>query len=215
MDGIWDKYIDALNGYDKKKINYVKANDTALFNGTGFPQMESLTMGGNIITLDEIREGWGRVHTLNYTNPENLEEINYVTRPDLIHKFVVVGWKRSTKTTIFVNPPAGDLYWPLVAKSAVWMPLESLEPFPPLPLEVTANTAQAIRREPSADSPQIGSPITDGNTITVVDYYPLASDVWGRLAGGGWIELLRHEKGVPQYLTTWQMATRPPITPSE
>jgi hypothetical protein len=215
MEGIWDKYIDALNGYDKKKIGYIKADNTALFNGKGFPQMESLTMGGNIITLDEIRDGWGRVHTLNYNNPEPFEDINYVTRPDLIHKFVVVGWKRSTKTTILVNPPPGDLYWPLVASGTVWMSLENLEPFPPLPLEVTANTAQAIRRKPSMASSQIGTPIADGDTLTVVDYYPSASNVWGRLAGGGWIALLLHEEGPSVYLTSWKMETKPPIPPAQ
>jgi len=161
MEGAWDKYIDLLNDYDKKRIAYVKANDTALFNGIGFPQMESLTMGGNLITLDEIRDGWGRVHTLNYYDPEKLEEINYKTRPDLIHKFVVVGWRRSTKSSILVNPPPGDLYWPLVCISPVWMPMKWLEPFPFLPLEVTANITQPIRANPSKDGPVTSSELTE------------------------------------------------------
>ena len=65
MIGIWETFIDKLNKNNEKKLSYLKANDTALFDHAGFPQMESLTMGGNIITLDEIRDGWGRVHTLD------------------------------------------------------------------------------------------------------------------------------------------------------
>jgi len=215
MTGIWDTYINTLNHNNKKKINYVKADNTALFNGVGFPQMESLTMGGNIITLDEIRDGWGRVHTMDYGNPGKLEEINYITRPDLIHKFMVVAWKRPTKTTFWVNPPAGDLYWPLVSSRAVWIPMEYLEAFPPLPMEVTATVEQTLRKQPSMDSPLIDHKLPEGATATVIDYFPSGSDVWGRVAGGGWIALLLHEKGPDQYLTSWQMATRPPIPPSE
>ena len=215
MEGIWDKYIDALNDYDKRKVGYVKADNTALFNGTGFPQMESLTMGGNLITLEEIRDGWGRIHTLDYKNPGDLEEINYKTRPDLIHKFVVVGWRRSTKTSILVNPPPGDLYWPLVCISPVWMPMAWLEPFPFLPMEVTANTAQPIRATPSLDSPVTSNELTEGETATLVDYYPTASDVWGKLANGGWIALLLHEQGPSVYLTSWKMETKPPIPPAQ
>ena len=214
MDGIWDKYIDELNDHDRRKIAYVKASDTALFNGTGFPQMESLTMGGNLITLDEIRDGWGRVHTLNYEDPEKLEEFTYKTRPDLIHKFVVVGWRKSTKQSILVNPPPGDLYWPLVCKSPVWMPMKWLEPFPFLPMEVTANITQPIRANPSTDEPVTSAELSEGETATVIDYFPTASDVWGKLSGGGWIALLLHEKGPSVYLTSWKMETKPPIPPA-
>jgi hypothetical protein len=210
MTGAWDTYIDKLNNYDAKKINYIKADNTALFNGNGFPQMASVTMGGNIITIDNIEDGWGRVHTLDYNNPGNLGEISYITRPDLIHKFVVVGWKRSSKTTYWVNPPHGDLYWPLVSSREVWMPLEWLEPFPQLPLVVTANTTQEIKVNPAKDSPSTGSELTEGTSARVVKYYPSASDVWGRLANGGWIALLTHEKGFVKYPTSWQMETLPP-----
>ncbi len=210
VDGNWGLYIDALNNNNTKRLKYLKANNTALFNGAGFPQLESLTMGGNLIALVEVRDGWGRVRTLDYKDPGTLKEVNYVTRPDLIHKFVVVGWKRSSKTTYWVNPPPGDLYWPLVSSRAVWMPLEVLEPFPQLPMTVTAKTTLAIRIKPARDSALNGYKIPEGETARVVEYYPSASDVWGRLADGGWIALLTHEKGALQYPTSWEMATQPP-----
>jgi len=217
MDGVWEQYIDLLNDYNKKKLNYVKADNTALFNGAGFPQMESLTMGGNIITLDEVRGSWGRVHTFDYSNPGSLKTINYTTRPDLVHKFVVVGWSRKTKSTYFTNTPQGDLYWPLVSDRAVWIPMEYLESFPILPMTVIVDAKErlAVMEEPSLDSLKITADITEGNSLTVVEYHPSGSDVWGRLSNGGWIELLAHRKGLIYYPTSWSMETLPPIAPAK
>jgi hypothetical protein len=214
MDGTWGQYIDMLNDYNKKKISYVKANNTALFNGAGFPQMESLTMGGNIITLDEIRGNWGRVHTFDYRNPGTLKTVNYITNPDLIHKFVIVGWKRSSKATYWSNPPHGDLYWPLVSSRPVWIPMEYLEPFPILPMTVTISERQDVRKEPSLDSPSLTADVLVGHSVTVINYHPGGSDVWGQLSNGGWIELLAHRKGLIYYPTSWSMATLPPIAPA-
>jgi hypothetical protein len=213
LEGSWVSYIDALNNNDKQKLAYLKADWTALFDGAGFPQLESLTMGGNVITLDEVQGEWGRVHTFDYSNPGRLQDITYANKPDLVQKFVVVGWKRPTKTTFWVNAPVGDLYWPLVSSRAVWIPLEFLEPFPRLPMTVTANTTQAIKSSPGADSPSTGSDFSEGDSKSVIDYYPSGSNVWGRLSTGGWIALLNHENGVPQYPTSWTMETRPPLPP--
>lgn len=215
MSGVWEQFIDRLNDYNEKKLNYVKSPATALFNGAGFPQMESLTMGGNIITLDEVSGNWGRVHTMDYNNPGPIATINYLTRPDLVHKFVIVGWSRRTKSTYFSNTPQGDLYWPFVSNRAVWIPMEYLESFPILPMTVTvdANERLAVMEEPSLDSRKITADITAGSSVTVVEYYPTGSDVWGRISNGGWIELLVHRKGLIYYPTSWSMETLPPIAP--
>lgn len=206
VDGTWSQYINMLNDYNEKKINYVKADNTALFNGAGFPQLESLTMGGNVITLDEIQGGWGRVHTIDYSNPGPLKEVNYITRPDLVHKFVVIGWSRRTQSSYLGNTPQGDLYWPLVAAKPVWIPIEYLEPFPILPMDVTSNKTQPVRQQPSLESPLTRFEFTKGKTETVVDYFPSGSDVWGRLTNGFWILLMRQGG----FLTSWSMATQPP-----
>lgn len=206
VNGTWEVYIDALNGNNKQKLRYLKADNTALFNSAGFPKLESLTMGGNVITLLEIQGGWGRVNTINYTNPGALKEVNYATRPDLVHKFVVVAWKKDTKTTYWVNPPVGELYWPLVASRDVWIQMERLEPFPTLPMVVTAKTTQKIRESPGLDGEETGSEFSEGESGRIVEYHPAGSNVWGRLSGGGWIALLLHWK----YPTDWSMATLPP-----
>lgn len=206
VDGNWEIYINGLNNHNAKKLRFLKSDSTALFNGAGFPQLESLTMGGNVITLDEFQGGWGRVHTIDYVNPGALKEVNYVTRPDLVHKFVVVGWKRSTKSTYWVSTVQGDIYWPLVASKPVWIQLERLEAFPTLPMEVTSKSTQKIRKTPELDSRSIGREFKEGEIGTIMEYYPSASNVWGKLREGGWVALSLHS----QYLTSWSMETIPP-----
>jgi len=206
VDGNWEVYIDALNNNDEKKLRYLKLDNSGLFNSTGFPKLESLTMGGNVITIVELQGEWGRVGTINYTNPGVLKDVTYTTRPDLVHKFVVVGWRNDTKTTYWINPPQGATYWPLVSSRDVWIPLNRIEPFPSLPRVVTANTAQEIRSEPSKDGAETGGELAEGEFIRIVDYYPSGSDVWARTANGRWIALLLNWK----YLTDWKMDTLPP-----
>lgn len=206
VDGNWEIYIDALNNHNEKKLRFLKSSTTALFNGAGFPQLESLTMGGNVITLDAFEGGWGKVHTIDYSQPGTLKEVNYVTRPYLVHKFVVVGWSRKSKQTYWSTTPQGDIYWPLVASKTVWIQLERLEAFPFLPMEVTATTTQKILKKPEIGSPSIGREFKEGEIGTIMEYYPSASNVWGKLREGGWIALLLSG----QYPTSWGMATVPP-----
>jgi len=206
LSGGWEVFIDSLNNNDQNKLRYLKSAGTALFNTSGFPQLESLTMGGNIIRLDEVRGEWGRVHTMDYSSPPNAAEFNYFTNPDLVHKFVVVGWKRATKSTILVRPPKGDLYWPFVTRRPVWIPMERLEPFPSLPLEVTATTDLYIQTTPGPTIDKTGRQLTTGQSVKVVAYQPAGPNVWGRLQNGRWIPLLYGG----QYLTSWKMETVPP-----
>lgn len=210
LSGNWETYIDALNNNDEKKLNYLKASNTALFNGTGFPQLESLTMGGNVISLSQLQNGWGRVYTLDYGNPGALNDINYETRPDLVHKFVVVVWNNKTRSTYWVNSPQGALYWPLVSSRTIWIPLERLEPFPTLPMSVTAKTTQEVKTKPELEGSPTGYTLSEGKSTRIVEYYPSGSTVWARIESGGWIALLLYQKGKLTYLTDWSMATVPP-----
>jgi hypothetical protein len=210
LNGNWETYINALNDNNEKKLRYLKADNTALFNSAGFPQLESLTMGGNVISISLVQGEWARVYTMDYGNPGSLEEMNYKTRPDLVHKFVVVGWRKSTRVTFWTNTPQGALYWPLVSSRTVWIPLERLEPFPTLPMIVTANTTQDARTEPDLDATLTGYTLSEGKSTRIVEYYPSGSNVWARTESGGWIALLLYQGGGPKYLTDWSMATVPP-----
>ncbi len=206
LSGAWERYLDALNDNEEGRIRYVKGTKAGLFNTSGFPDLESLTMGGNIVTLVAIQGGWGQVHTMDYGSPPTAAEVNYVTRPDLVHKFVVVGWKRSTKTTIIVKPPKGDVFWPFVAKRTLWVQMERLEAFPILPMDVTANKDLYIQPNPGPTIEDTKLRVAKGDSATIVGYYPSGSDVWGRMPNGGWIPLLYKH----QFLTTWTMATSSP-----
>ena len=217
VSGLWGQFIDQLNFNHSRKIQYVKADNTALFNGTGYPSMESLTMGGNLITLNEIAGGWGRVRTMSYTDPE-FEDIHYLTRPDLVHKFVLVGWRKPTRKTYLANPPPpyGDLYYPLVSSLPVWIPMELLEPFPFLPMQVTGVVDQPFYQEPSRESKPTGSEFSKDEIGNLVEYFPSGSEVWGKLSNTtGWILLFRYLNTGPTYFTTWEMETVPPFPPVE
>lgn len=206
VSGAWESYLNALNDNDEAKVKYVKGTRAGLFNTAGFPQLESLTMGGNIVTLAQIQGDWGQVVTIAYTSPPSAAEVNYVTRPDLIHKFVVVGWKQNTKSTILTLPPKGSIYWPLVSGRSVWIQMERLEPFPILPMEVTANKDLYIQPQPGPKIEETRNQLAKGESATLIQYYPSGSTVWAQLQSGGWIPLI--VKG--QFSTTWTMATVPP-----
>ncbi|MCC6498708.1 MAG: hypothetical protein IT313_00425 [Anaerolineales bacterium] len=210
MTGRWETFIDELNNHDKKKLIFLKSPSTALFNGAGFPQMESLTMGGNIVTLEAIQGGWGRVHTLAYNNPGSADKVNYFTEPNFVHKVVLVTWNTKTKTTYWVNPPQGSIYWPFVARDEVWVQMERLEPFPILPMEVATLLEQEIRKEPSLEG-EVSALLKAGEYTTIVEYRPSGSSVWGRLLNGYWILLFQYTKDGPTYYTTWSMETLPPL----
>lgn len=209
MSGAWERYMYDLNDNDEKKLVYLKGKTAGLFNTSGFPQMESLTMGGNIITLAKIEGDWGQVVTLPYGGPPSAAEVNYITRPDLVHKFVVVTWRRATKTTGWVNPPKGSIHYPLVSGRSVWVQMERLEPFPILPMDVKANIDLNIQPTPGPKIEESRKKLTKGESITLIQYYPSGSTVWAQVqvpGGTGWIPLI--VKG--QFSTTWTMATAPP-----
>lgn len=210
----WEAFMDALNKGDKRTLGYLKADNTAIFNGAGFPQLESLTMGGNVITLDEVEGNWGSVHTLDIDGNLLPEDVNYISRPDLVHKFVVVGWRNNTRETYWTDPPPGEMYWPLVSSRAVWISFERLEKFPELPVKIVANQAVYIHLKPGPDNSPTLLRLFKGQSATVVEYRPSGSNVWGRLSVGGWIALLWYpEVHDPQYPTTWTMETLPPPPP--
>jgi hypothetical protein len=210
LEGAWEVFLNDLNENDRRKLNFLKSPSTALFNGAGFPQMESLTMGGNIITLEVIQNGWGRVRTMDYSSPGSAAVVNYFTRPNLVHKVVIVTWDTKSKTTYWVNPPHGDVYWPFVTRNDVWVQMDRLEPFPILPMQVTALVEQDVRKKPSIDGEPTQFNLGVGESATIVQYYPSGSDVWGMLQNGNWIALFLYKKNIPTYFTTWSMATLPP-----
>jgi hypothetical protein len=88
--------------------------------------------------------------------------------------------------------------------------MDHLEPFPILPMDVTVAVDQDVRAEPGMSSATTGKQIHKGETVTIMEYRPLGSEVWGRLYGSKWIALFMYQKTGPTYFTSWSMATLPP-----
>ena len=92
--------------------------------------------------------------------------------------------------------------------------MDRLEPFPILPMNVSAVITQDIRKEPKADGDLTNTRLEEGRPATIVTYQPSASDVWGQLQNGGWILLFSYTEDGPTHFTTWSMATLPPNPPN-
>jgi len=210
LDSSWGIYLNALNGNEDRKLRYIKADNTALFDGKGFPYLESKTMGGNVITLDAVQGNWGLVHTLDFKNPGELSNMTYQNRPDLVQTVVIVKWNRETKTTSWLHAPPGPLYWPLVSDKPIWISMDWVEPFPAMPMIVTSLFTQEIKTTPDLKAPSTGSEFTEGVSERITQYFPAGSNVWARLSRGGWILLFFYSKNGPTYPTTWSMETLPP-----
>lgn len=88
--------------------------------------------------------------------------------------------------------------------------MDRLEPFPTLPMPVTASIEQEIQYEPGKDGARTGETLAKGESVTITQYFLSGSQVWGRLQGGKWIALFRYEKEGPTFFTSWKMETLPP-----
>ena len=205
LDRSWEIYIDALNDNNKKVLDYLKADWTALFDFQGFPYLESKIIGGNVVLVDEVQGGWARIHTLDFKNPGSLKEVNYVTHPELVHKMVVIKYDKKNDRTVWINAPVGPMVYPLVSDVPLWLQTEYLEPFPILPMIVTSLKTQPFRYEPSSTGKETGKEFLQYDFIRIVEYHPSASNVWARTPDG-WIALVLNRK----YYTDWSMATIPP-----
>jgi hypothetical protein len=173
--------------------------------------MESVTCGGNIVLSYYEKKGWVMIQPLySFSDLEYLRIYTYENAPQFIHKFTVI-----TRKSSIVNPPAGDIYYPLISRNILWFPLEKLEPFPTLPLVVTIQAGLGInvRQEPRVEAQKVRA-IPWGAMVEILEYKPVASSVWGRIIDG-WIALCYYPSGSagPQYFTTWYMQTTPPIAP--
>ena len=84
--------------------------------------------------------------------------------------------------------------------------MSRLEKFPDLPMVVTANETVHIQTTPGPGNEPTDRQLEAGESARVIEYHPSASNVWGKLQGGGWITLLWRT----QYPTSWKMETAPP-----
>ncbi len=171
------------------------------------PVAESISSGGNVVRILEIKNGSARIEMLYlHKGPPDVSNVNYQTKPWLVTKF----------TSVSIDGQLGnaggiDVYFPNVAKvkKGYWVELKRVELFPPLPFCAEVEGALNTHSEPAIFASVTGS-VGSGQQVTILEYMPQGSNVWGRI-DGGWILLEYLRDGVPVYPTTWEMQTRPPI----
>ena len=93
------------------------------------------------------------------------------------------------------------------------MPFERIELFPKLPVKIRVNPTTfpwlLAREKPSQTSTKTGKYLPL-EPVTVEEYAPRGTNVWGRTERG-WIALCLYPWGGRlRYLTTWKMKTLPP-----
>lgn len=178
------------------------------------PTAEAISSGGNVVKVLETRNGSARIEML-YLNsdPPDVDEVNYYLTPWLVTKF----------TSVSVDGQLGnaggiDTYFPNLAKNTkgYWVDLKRVEWFPHVPVCVTAKSDLRVLSHPNVQGSSQGpakhvGTIAEGEQLTIREYLPQASDVWGR-TDEGWVRLqYLNAGGVPVFTTTWEMDTRPPI----
>jgi hypothetical protein len=170
------------------------------------PIAESISSGGNVVRLLETRNGSGRIEMLYFRDdPPNLETVNYEKTPWLITKFTSISIEGETGLAGGI-----DVYFPNLAKQedGYWVDMQRVEPFPMLPMCVTAEGNVQLYEEPSTTGRTIAD-LNEGQSLALREYLPQGSDVWAR-TDYGWLRLLYQVDGQPVYPTSWQMDTRPP-----
>ena len=122
-----DGSIRALND-DSKKVDYLYADNTALYNSTGYPKQAYITMSGNMLLEDGIEGNYLRFKTIT-PNSETLG-LSHVKTPWFVHRFDIVCFTKDGATyhTHTINNNIKDVDYFLVTKEGVgYIPLDRVK----------------------------------------------------------------------------------------
>ncbi len=209
LNSAWLQYLKGLNspiGY-----KFIMNPPAGWFNKNR--NADTLGFGGNIVGVKEIVKGSAKVDTLTLEDqPPDATRFNFESRPDLVHKFTVI-----TRHGNIINPARGmDVYNFIIGRKPMYIPLNRLEFFPRLPVDITIKTTTVpwllVKDAPGSVGKAVGR-MLPLQKFTVYEYAPRGTYVWGRTAKG-WIALCWYPKiGTVRYFTSWQMKTIPPVPP--
>jgi hypothetical protein len=171
------------------------------------PIAESISSGGNVVRVLEIKNNSARIEMLfSNSSPPSPGEVNYQTRPWLVTKF----------TSVSIDGELGnaggiEVYFPNLAKQkeGYWVEMQRVEMFPEAPFCAVVEEFTNVMASPSHQAGRYGV-FSPGRRVMVHEYRLVGSDVWGKIQEG-WIPLVFQEDGQPIYPTSWEMETRPPI----
>jgi hypothetical protein len=208
LSDAWDTYLRAINS--ERGYKFIISPPAGWFNRNKLA--DSLGFGGNVVEVTGIVKQSAKIKAFNFNNSPPSENTNYLSHPELVHKFTVI-----TSAGKVVNPAEDiDVYTFVIGRSELYVPLVRLELFPKLPMTVSTGLTKAfgldIREAPTLYNKVIGK-LAAMKKATVTAYAPSGSNVWGKI-DKGWIPLmLRPQNGPEVYYTTWKMKTSPPPTP--
>ncbi len=205
----WEDYVRWLLNDDGRLFDYATGPHLALFNKTGWPQMELLLFGNNVVIAEtgNVKWGWARIITMDYQEGPPDPYTDFQSTPWFIQKFTTVNKFEAVDLSA-----KGAVYYPIVSSRNLYVPTDWLEPFPSVPrTEQVKITDLPIYVEPSLDSLVFSSYHKD-QSFQLLGYAPRGSKVWGLVREknqNGWV-MLYTPKEYPYYLTSWEMATDPP-----
>lgn len=176
---------------------------------------ETISFGGNLIEIDDVEGVWYRAKALAFDAPipQVVPPMDYITRPELIHKFNAV-----KKNGGFIKLANGiDAYIPFMKRTEMWIHKSQIELFPALPFFATVNPLMLlginIRLHPNKTAFVVDT-LPRNTEVNIVDYACSAGDVWGYIEDTdyrGWICLQQQTGWLVTFFTNWKMATQPPI----
>jgi hypothetical protein len=91
-----NREIWRINDHNPRKIRYLYADNTALFNKTGYPRQQYLVMSGNILA-GYARDGW--LYFVTLTPQSDVSAITPESHPWFVHQFDLVCWNKIQKRT--------------------------------------------------------------------------------------------------------------------
>jgi len=220
LDHPFVEYIRRLNisGDSTKPWLYIARPNAGIFNYTRNPDgsidyewyekgrkpfLNTVAFDGNVVNVMEISNDLALIETIDVKKYVPL--YTYFNRPDLVHQFTAV----TRHGRLYKAGNGISVYTPLLTRSPSVLPLESLEPFPTLPLKATVEWPAGInvRSLPGTTSAKLTA-FPPGKEVTILKYHPRGAEVWGRIYSG-YICLLMPNLPNP-YSTSWKMTVDPP-----
>lgn len=175
------------------------------------PKAEGISSGGNVINILEIQGKSVRIEMIYFRDEvPDPSIINFANTPWLVTKFTSVSLAGEMG-----NAGGIDVYFPNLSsqKSGYWVDLARVEIFPELPFRAKLNTDLQVYEFPDVRSKKIEE-FNNNSNVTVIEYYPRAGNVWGRVTTG-WLLLQYQINGHPEFNSNWIMETRPPLNSRE
>lgn len=126
-----------INNYDgdgqRRCENYLWKDDTAIYNGKGFPGRELITMSGNRLQgLEWVPVNGRRYLKFKTLRPtDDVAGMTFESHPHFVHKFILVKWDEATGRTAYTDiTPRGRIYFYLVSRDGeAYMPERYVQPY--------------------------------------------------------------------------------------